>query len=229
LNKQSIVRVVIPALNEEEAVGNVIATIPKYCVDEIIVVDNNSKDATGLVAKKAGATVLSQPLPGYGNACLKGLDYVFTTDTDVVVFLDADHADDPSQLPLLLDKINEGYDLVIGSRALGSREKGSMTTPQVFGNWLATTLLNTFWGSQFTDLGPFRAITTKALLQIKMEDKNFGWTVEMQLKAAKSKLKSTEIPMNYRRRSHGVSKVSGSIKGSIKAGYIILYTIFRYL
>lgn len=229
MNKNKIVRVVIPAMNEEEAVGNVISAIPKGFVEEVIVVDNNSKDQTAIVAKNAGATVLSQPLPGYGNACLKGLEYVSLTSTDVVVFLDADHADDPSELPLLLDKINEGYDLVIGSRALGNREKGSMTIPQVFGNWLATTLLNTFWKSKFTDLGPFRAVTTSALNQIKMEDKNFGWTVEMQLKAAKLKLNSIEVPVNYRRRSHGVSKVSGSIKGSIKAGYIILYTIFKYL
>lgn len=229
MNKNKIVRVVIPAMNEEEAVGNVISAIPKGFVEEVIVVDNNSKDQTAIVAKNAGATVLSQPLPGYGNACLKGLEYVSLTSTDVVVFLDADHADDPSELPLLLDKINEGYDLVIGSRALGNREKGSMTIPQVFGNWLATTLLNTFWKSKFTDLGPFRAVTTSALNQIKMEDKNFGWTVEMQLKAAKLKLNSIEVPVNYHRRSHGVSKVSGSIKGSIKAGYIILYTIFKYL
>jgi len=224
-----IVRVIIPALNEEDAIGKVIGEIPKEFVDEIIVVDNNSTDATSQNAKKAGATVLFQPKPGYGNACLKGLEYVFKKETDVVIFMDADHADDPSQLPEFITKIKEGYAMVIGSRALGKREKGSMTTPQVFGNWLATTLLNTFWGSKFTDLGPFRAITIEALHQIKMEDENFGWTVEMQLKSAKLKLKSTEIPMNYRKRQHGVSKVSGSIKGSIKAGYIILYTIFKYL
>jgi glycosyltransferase involved in cell wall biosynthesis len=224
-----IVRVVIPAMNEEDAVGNVIRDIPKDTVTEIIIVDNNSKDNTSEVAQSAGATVLFQPEPGYGNACLKGLEYVFNKPTDLVIFMDADHADDPSQLPLFIDKINQGYDLVIGSRALGTREKGSMTTPQIFGNWLATTLLNTFWECKFTDLGPFRAVTIDALHQIKMEDKDFGWTVEMQLKAAKLKLKTTEIAMNYRQRAHGVSKVSGSLKGSIKAGYIILYTIFRYL
>ena len=224
-----IVRVIIPALNEEDAVGKVISEIPLGYVNEIIVIDNNSKDDTSAKAKQAGATVLLEKKPGYGNACLKGLKYALDRSTDLIIFMDADHADDPSQLPQLIKKINEGYDLVIGSRSLGKREKGSMTTPQIFGNWLATLLLNTFWRSNFTDLGPFRAVTVKALRKIKMEDQNFGWTVEMQLKAAKLKLKCTEIPMNYRKRKHGVSKVSGSIKGSIKAGYIILYTIFRYI
>lgn len=224
-----IVRIIIPAYNEEEAVGKVIHDIPKEFVDEIIVVDNNSNDSTSKNAQAAGATVLFQPNPGYGNACLKGLEYVFSLRTDIVVFMDADHADDPKQLPLLINKITSGYDLVIGSRALGKRDQGSMTIPQVFGNWLATTLLNTFWKSNFTDLGPFRAITFEALQKINMQDQNFGWTVEMQLKAAKLKVKCAEVPVNYRKRKHGVSKVSGSISGSIKAGYIILYTIFRYL
>ena len=224
-----IIRVIIPALNEEEAVKKVISEIPKGFVSEIIVVDNNSTDATSENATQAGGTVLFQQNPGYGNACLKGLQYALNKKTDLIIFMDADHADDPSQLPLFIDKINEGYDLVIGSRAIGTREKGSMTVPQVFGNWLATTILNTFWKSKFTDLGPFRAVTVDALHKINMQDKNFGWTVEMQLKATKLKLKSTEIPMNYRKRQHGVSKVSGSIKGSIKAGYIILYTIFKHL
>ena len=223
-----IIRVVIPALNEEEALPNVIKDIPTI-VEEIIVVDNNSSDNTYEVAKNLGATTLKQPLPGYGNACLKGLEYIATTQTDIVVFLDADYADDPKQMPLLLNEIKKGNDLVIGSRALGQRSKGSMTIPQVFGNWLATTLLNTFWNVNFTDLGPFRAVTWSALQKINMQDQNFGWTVEMQLKAAQLKLKCTEVPVNYRKRAHGVSKVSGSIKGSIQAGYIILYTIFKNL
>ena len=216
-----ITRVIIPALNEEDAVKKVIIDIPKEHISEIIVVDNNSTDNTSKNAKELGASVIFQEKPGYGNACLKGLDHALSQETDVIIFMDADHADDPSQLPLFIEKIKEGNDLVIGSRAIGTREKGSMTAPQVFGNWLATTIINTFWKTSFTDLGPFRAVTVKALHKINMQDKNFGWTVEMQLKAAKLKLKTTENPMNYRRRKHGVSKVSGSIKGSLKAGYII--------
>lgn len=224
-----IVRVIIPALNEQDAIGKVIYEIPLTHVDEIIVVDNNSKDATNARAKEAGATVLFQEKPGYGNTCLKGLEYALNKSTDLIIFMDADHADDPTQVPQFINKINEGYDLVIGSRSLGKREAGSMTIPQVFGNWLATSLLNTFWGAKYTDLGPFRAITVDALHKINMVDKNFGWTVEMQLKVSKQKLPTTEIPTNYKKRKHGVSKVSGSIKGSIKAGYIILYTIFKHI
>ncbi len=223
-----IIRVIIPALNEEEALPKVLKDIPDF-VEEVVVVDNNSTDNTYNVAKSNGATALKQPLPGYGNACLKGLEYVSTHTNDVIVFLDADYADDPTQMPLLINKIKQGCDLVIGSRALGERSKGSMTFPQVFGNWLATNLLNTFWRSNFTDLGPFRAVTWKALEAIQMKDQNFGWTVEMQLKAAKLNLKSCEVPVNYRKRAHGVSKVSGDMKGAFKAGYIILYTIFKNL
>lgn len=228
--KKKIV-VVIPAFNEENSVGKVVRDIPKDCVDEVIVVDNNSSDATEQSALAEGATVLSEPKQGYGAACLKGLAYVDTLNPlpDVVVFLDADYSDYPEELPSLVRPIFEdGMDLVIGSRALGDREKGSMTLPQVFGNRLATTLLRWFYKVEFTDLGPFRAIRYDALKHINMVDTNYGWTVEMQLKAAKLGLRTTEVPVTYRQRI-GQSKVSGTVKGAVSAGYKILYTIFKYL
>jgi len=224
------IRVIIPAQNEQDAIGKVVKAIPDR-VSEIIVVDNASTDDTAERAGKEGATVLKEPRKGYGSACLKGISYLqaSNTITNIVVFLDADYSDHPEQLEEVVDPIiNKNYDMVIGSRALGKREKGSMTIPQIFGNWLATNLLYLFYGIKFTDLGPFRAIKYDKLLQLGMEDTNYGWTVEMQLKAAKKKLKCAEVPVRYRKRI-GVSKVSGTIKGTFMAGYKILYTIFKYL
>lgn len=230
--KEHKIIVIIPAFNEENAVGKVIQSIPSEWVDEVIVVNNNSTDRTSESAKKAGATVLFEEEKGYGQACLKGLEYVASTlDTkpDIVVFLDADYSDYPEQMDTLLDPIVAGEaEMVIGSRALGNREKGSMTFPQLFGNWLATWLIRLFYGVKFTDLGPFRAIQYNALLKMQMQDKTYGWTVEMQVKAAKHKIKSTEVPVNYRNRI-GFSKISGTIKGTILAGYKIITTIFKYL
>ena len=226
-----VVRVIIPAYNEENGVGKVIAAIPKHLVSEVIVVNNASTDNTIQVASNAGATVLHEPVPGYGRACLKGIEYVraAASKTDIVVFIDADHSDYPEEIELLIQPIlNQEADLVIGSRALGVKEKGSMTLPQVFGNWLATRLLKLFYGVAFTDLGPFRAITFSRLVELDMQDKTFGWTVEMQLKAAKYGLRCVEVPVQYRKRI-GFSKVSGTVKGSVMAGYKILYTIFKYL
>jgi glycosyltransferase involved in cell wall biosynthesis len=205
--------------------------IPKHLIREIIVCNNNSTDRTAEVATQAGATVVFQPLKGYGNACLKGMEYIArkVTSPNIVVFIDGDYSDHPEELSLLIAPITEGVaDMVIGSRALGARESGSMTPQQVFGNWLATYLIRLFFKYTFTDLGPFRAIRYDKLLEINMVDKNFGWTVEMQVKAAKKKLRCTEIPVTYRRRI-GVSKVSGTIKGTVLAGYKIILTIFRYL
>lgn len=228
-----IIDVIIPAYNEEESIGLVVADIPKEWVREVIVCNNASTDQTKTVAAAGGATVLDQPQKGYGSACLKGIEYVRSKpqaeQPDVIVFLDGDYSDHPEELPNLVQPIIENdVDLVIGSRALGKMESGAMMPQQVFGNWLATSLIRLFYRYEFTDLGPFRAIKWKQLLAINMEDPDFGWTVEMQVKAAKFKLKCTEVPVTYRRRV-GVSKVSGTIRGTILAGHKILWTIFKLL
>jgi len=224
--------VIIPALNEEGAIGKVLSEIPNNIgVKEIIVCDNGSTDRTAEVAKNHGATVLSEPKAGYGRACLKGMDYVKKKidDSDLIVFLDGDHSDYPEEMKEVIRPILEdGMDMVIGSRALGERESGSMMPQQIFGNWLATTLIKIFYKVSYTDLGPFRAIHWKALESLNMKDKTYGWTVEMQVKAAKREMKVTEVPVNYRQRI-GVSKVAGTIKGTILAGYKIIMTIFKYL
>jgi glycosyltransferase involved in cell wall biosynthesis len=224
--------VIIPAFNEQNAVGMVIDEIPKTLVKEIIVVDNGSTDNTKQIASEKGAVVLEETNRGYGRACLKGMEYIATNKEDlpdIVVFLDGDHSDFPEEMTKLIDVIqNENADLVIGSRALGNKERGSMTPQQIFGNWLATTLIRWLYGVSYTDLGPFRAMKYDSLMRIDMRDKTYGWTVEMQLKAAKLKMKTAEVPMNYRKRI-GVSKVSGTVKGTIFAGHKIIYTIFKYL
>lgn len=227
---KAIIRVIIPAFNEQNGVGRVINEIPEGLVQEIIVVNNASTDETEQVAGDAGATVLREEQKGYGRACLKGIDYIASSGvTDIVVFIDADHSDYPQEMYALVKPIvdNEA-DLVIGSRALGRREKGAMTPQQVFGNWLATTLLDWFYNVRFTDLGPFRAIRYDKLLALNMQDKTYGWTVEMQLKAAKQGLRCMEVPVNYRKRI-GFSKISGTVKGTIMAGYKIIWTIFKYI
>jgi len=228
-----IIKVIIPAFNEQNAVGWVVDEIPKDLVSEIIVVDNGSTDDTFAQAQAKGATALRETRRGYGNACLCGMRHAASHQAsglpDIIVFLDGDHSDYPQEMYQLVQPIIDGTaDLVIGSRALGSREKGSMTPQQVFGNWLATTLLRWLYGVRFTDLGPFRAVRYSSLLKIDMQDKTYGWTVEMQLKAAKLGMTTSEVPVNYRRRI-GVSKVSGTVKGTIGAGYKILWTIFKYL
>ena len=220
--------VIIPAFNESQSIGKVISDIPNL-VREIIVVDNVSTDNTGEIAKEKGATVLRENRKGYGYSCLKGMDYVQTKadPEDIIVFLDGDYSDFPGEINLIIQPIlNSNYDLVIGSRVLGNREPGSLLFQQMAGNWLATQLIKLFYNANFTDLGPFRAIKWSALQELKMRDKTFGWTVEMQVKAAKQKLKFTEIPVSYRRRI-GVSKVSGTVYGTIMAGYKILLTIFK--
>ena len=224
-----IIKVIIPAYNEEKSIIKVIQDIPSI-VDEIIIVDNNSSDQTAKNAQQAGAKVLTEIKKGYGNACLKGISYVKsqTHQTDIIVFLDGDFSDYPEELTKLIAPIiNDNIDFVIGARVSKFREKGSMTRPQIFGNWLATTLMSILFNSKFTDLGPFRAIKYHKLLALKMEDKTYGWTVEMQLKALKNNYSYIEIPVKYRNRI-GVSKVSGTIKGAIFAGVNILYWIFKY-
>ena len=225
-----IIRVIIPAFNEENAVGKVIQEIPSL-VKEIIVVNNNSNDNTKVVAEYHGATVLDEPIQGYGRACLKGMNYVsnLNTPTDIIVFLDADYSDFPEELTKLVEPIlSENIDLVIGSRSTGERAKKSMTPQQIFGNWLATFLIKIIYRVEFTDLGPFRAIRWDKLQELKMQDKTYGWTVEMQVKAAKKKFKIKEVPVNYKVRI-GKSKVSGTLKGTVLAGYKILTTIFKEL
>jgi glycosyltransferase involved in cell wall biosynthesis len=223
------IKVIIPAYNEADSIAQVINDIPDI-VDEVIVVSNNSNDYTEMNAKNAGATVLTEVQKGYGYACLKGMDYVAKQETtpDIIVFLDGDYSDYPEELSIIVQPIIENnIDFVIGARVKRLREQGSMTFTQVFGNWLATFLMRMLFGSKFTDLGPFRAIKYEKLLALNMEDKTYGWTVEMQLKALKQKLSYVEIPVNYRNRI-GVSKVSGTVKGAIFAGVKILSWIFKY-
>lgn len=223
------IKVIIPAYNEAESIAKVINDIPSH-VDEVIVISNNSTDDTEINAKQAGATVLKEPNKGYGYACLKGMAYIANQSVkpDIIVFLDGDYSDYPEELTKLVAPIiNDDIDFVIGARVKRLRESGSMTVPQIFGNWLATTLMGVFFRAKFTDLGPFRAIKYQKLLGLKMEDKTYGWTVEMQLKVLKQKLTYIEIPVNYRNRI-GVSKVSGTVKGAIFAGVKILGWIFKY-
>ncbi len=229
-SKKPTIVVLIPAYNEERSIGKVIDEIPKDWILEIIVCNNNSNDNTENIAHAHGATVVNQPLPGYGNACLKGIEYLKnkTQKPDIVVFIDGDYSDFPAEMPnVFLPIIEKNYDMVIGSRTLGNNEKGSITPQQIFGNWLATTLVRWIYGYRFTDLGPFRAIRWDKLVAINMIDKNYGWTVEMQIKAARHQLNCLEVPVNYRQRI-GVSKVSGTLKGTIMAGYKILLLIFKY-
>lgn len=229
----AIIDVIIPAYNEQDSIGKVLQAIPQELVREVIVCNNASTDKTKEVALFHGATVVDQPLKGYGNACLKGIAHVKAKSTaeqpDIIVFLDGDYSDHPEEMIKLVQPIlEEDMDMVIGSRALGDMENGAMMPQQIFGNWLATNLIRLFYNYHFTDLGPFRAIKWSQLMAIDMQDKTFGWTVEMQVKAAKHKFKVTEVPMTYRRRI-GVSKVSGTLRGTILAGHKILWTIFKLL
>jgi len=227
------IHVIIPVFNESGSIGHVLSDIPGDWVEEVIVVNNGSTDNTAEIARSKGATVLLEERKGYGSACLKGLAYIQdkpeAQQPEIVVFIDGDYSDYPEQLPELVKPIiDQGYDMVIGSRAKGKRIKGSMAPQQIFGNWLATNMIRILFKARFSDLGPFRAISWKALQQLKMRDQNYGWTVEMQVKAAKHKLRFTEVPVDYRPRI-GVSKVTGTVKGTIMAGYKIIITILKYL
>ena len=228
-----VIDVIIPAYNEEQSIGKVLADIPKDWVREIIVCNNASTDNTVAVAQAGGATVLTEMQKGYGIDCLKGMRYIEakpkSEQPDIIVFIDGDYSDHPDELPNLVRPIlEEGMDMDIGSRALGDMENGAMQPQQIFGNWLATNLIKLFSGVSLTDLGPFRALRWDRLLAMQMQDEDFGWTVEMQVCVAKMGLKCTEVPVTYRRRI-GVSKVSGTIRGTILAGYKILWTIFKLI
>jgi glycosyltransferase involved in cell wall biosynthesis len=222
--------VIIPAYNEEASIFHVIDHLPKARIRHIVVADNGSTDNTRQYALKAGAVVVVQKIKGYGIACLTALAYLEKQENkpDIVVFIDGDYSDYPEQLLLLTSPIEKDEaDFVVGSRVLGNREKGALLWQQKTGNAIATFLIRVLYGYHFTDLGPFRAIRYESLKKLNMQDKNFGWTAEMQVKAAKQKLRCKEVAVNYRKRI-GVSKVSGTLTGSIKAGYKILFVVFKW-
>ncbi len=222
-----IVDAVIPALNEEESLGSVLDSIPRPLIRHVVVADNGSTDATATIAGDRGAIVVTEKHRGYGAACLRALDALAQDPPDIVLFLDADGSDDPSEAAAVLAPIVDGRaDLVVGSRVLGRSDPGALTPHARFGNALATRLLALLYGARYTDLGPFRAIRYEALLRLRMRDRDFGWTVEMQIKAARQGLRHAEVPVRYRRRI-GRSKISGTLGGSVRAGVKILATVFR--
>ncbi len=230
---QPVVDLIIPALNEEASISFVLNDLPDW-IRTIYVVDNGSTDNTAVVAQALGATIVSQPQRGYGAACLAGMEEIEAqiaegvSPPQIVAFLDADYSDHPECLADLVQPITSGdFDFVLGSRLLGEREAGAMPPQSYFGNKLACLLMRVLFGGRYTDLGPFRVIRYTALRHLKMADENFGWTIEMQIKATRSKIRTTEIPVPYRKRI-GSSKISGTISGSFKAGVKILYTIARY-
>ena len=222
------VAVIIPARNEQEAILRVLADIPPGIAGDVIVVDNGSSDATARRAAGSGARVVHEPRPGYGQACLAGIA-ALRPETEIVVFLDGDYSDYPGEMPRLLEPLREGRaDLVIGSRILGRREPGSMLPQARWGNALATCLIRRLYGVKYTDLGPFRAVRRETLERLGMADRDFGWTVEMQVKAARLGVAAEEVPVSYRRRLAGTSKVTGTLTGTVRAGWKILSTIFRH-
>lgn len=221
------VGVVIPVFNERRSLPLVVADLPRDRVAEIVVVDNGSTDDTASVARELPVRLVREERRGYGSACLAGIDALKSLPPEVVVFLDGDYSDHPEELPLLLDGIAAGADLVIGSRMLGSREPGALLPQARFGNALACSLIRLLFGHRYTDLGPFRAIRWGALERLGMNDRDFGWTVEMQVKALREGLRVAEVPVSYRRRV-GVSKISGTLSGAFRAGSKILRTIVRY-
>jgi glycosyltransferase involved in cell wall biosynthesis len=218
---------IIPALNEAESIGIVLERIPRELFSQVIVVDNGSQDRTAEVAAAAGAEVVREPRYGYGQACLSGIRQVHDSVT-AVAFMDADLADDPVDLARLVRRLDEGqWDMVIGSRVLGNPEPGSLTALQQFGNWLSTRLIAMVWHVHFTDLGPMRVVRRGSLARLNMRDRTYGWTVEMQARAAQLGLRVSELPVGYGRRLHGRSKISGTVFGSVRAGVKILWTILR--
>ncbi len=218
---------IIPALNEADSIYTVVQSLPRTLIQRIIVVDNGSTDATREEALRAGAEVVVESRRGYGQACLRGISEL--QDEEIVLFIDADGSDDPCDVPAVLQPIiSNEVDFVLGSRALGRAERGSMTPPQAFGNWLATRLIWLLWGVRYHDLGPLRAIRRSALTKLQMRDTNYGWTVEMQIRVIECGISFREVSVAYRKRCHGYSKISGTVKGVVGAGAKILYTIFRF-
>ncbi|MFZ9981487.1 MAG: glycosyltransferase family 2 protein [Cyclobacteriaceae bacterium] len=227
-----IVDLIIPALNEEHSLPLLLKAIDRRIIRDIIVADNGSTDGTAVIATDSGATVIHENRRGYGFACMAGINYcrAKSIPPEVLVFMDGDFADDPDDLKKIIEPIAlNGADLVIGSRVSGTRERGSLTIPQLFGNQLAGTLIRIFFGVRFTDLGPFRAIRLSKLVEMNLQEMTYGWTVEMQLRAAGMKMNCVELPVHYRNRYSGTSKVSGTLKGTILAGYRILFVVFRFV
>ena len=230
----SPVAFIIPALNEEAALAPMLdglraALDAAACADaDIVVVDNGSRDATPDVAREHGARVISESRRGYGQACLAGIA-ALSRATEIIVFLDADGSDDPEDLLRLLPPVRDGEaDLVLGSRVAAAKSSGAFTPQQAFGNWLATRLMRLLFGARYTDLGPFRVIRREALERLQMKDTNYGWTIEMQIKAHRAGLRVRELPVNYRKRIAGESKISGNLVGTLRAGWKILWVIAKY-
>lgn len=218
---------IIPALNEEQVIAATLGAIPRGVFRLVIVADNGSTDRTAEIARACGATVVVETERGYGAACLRALA-ALPPDIEAVVFLQADLSEDPSEAPALLGPIQRGEaDLVLGSRILRRAEEGALLPHQAFGNWLATTLIRLLYGHRYTDLCAYRAIRRDALERLNMRDRNYGWTVEMQMRALEQGLRILEVPVSYKKRIAGVNKVSGNLSASLRAGWIILRTIFR--
>ena len=223
-----ITRVIIPAFNEARSIGLVISDIPTGLAEEVVVVDNASTDETERNARAAGATVITEKRRGYGYACLAGIAHISARPTDIVAFLDGDYSDHPDEMTSLVRPIADGdADLVIGSRMLGKRERGAMLPQAVVGNRIACVLMRLIWRARYTDLGPFRAIRLDCLRELQMTDKTFGWTIEMQIKAAQCGLRVREVPVSYRRRV-GVSKITGTVGGTLRASAKIIWTIGKH-
>ncbi len=218
---------IIPVFNERDSLSLVVGHIPRGLVSEILVVDNGSTDGTDRIAQGLPVRLVRESRRGYGSACLAGLAALEASPPDVVVFLDGDYSDHPEEMPALLSEIDRGADLVIGSRALGQRERGALLPQARLGNLLACFLIRLLYGHRFTDLGPFRAIRWDACRRLDMRDPDFGWTCEMQVKALRAGLRVAEVPVSYRRRV-GVSKITGTVSGTLRAGWKILWTIARY-
>ena len=218
---------IIPALNEEESLGMLLCRIPREILAQVIVVDNGSRDETAAVSTAAGAHVVSEPRRGYGQACWTGIQRIQDNVT-AIAFMDADCSDDPDDLVRLLQRFDEDqWDMVLGSRIMGNPEPGSLMPLQRFGNWLSTLLIAMIWQVRFTDLGPMRVVRRDSLERLDLRDRTFGWTVEMQARAAQLRLRVCDVPVHYHRRVHGRSKISGTVFGSLRAGVKILWTILR--
>ena len=224
------VAIVIPALNEEAALAQLLTEIPKDVAQWIIVVDNGSTDATAAVSSAAGAIIASEPTRGYGRACLKGLRTATSLGAEIIIFMDGDGSDDPTDLPMMLAPVSEGCaDFVIGSRVSERSEQGAIPPQARLGNWLVSRMIHLLYGVRIHDIGSFRVIRRSSLEALQMHEMTFGWPVEMLVKAARAHYRIVELPIHYRRRSHGRSKVAGTLIGSIKAAYYMVSTTLRYV